>query len=73
MKRLTAVIPDAPVLVGIWGASEDRAKRLEAAESLTVVADARSAVAEIKRRLPVPAQAAAAATALVSTVPAGSD
>ena len=73
VKRLTAVIPDAPVLVGIWGASEDRAKRLEAAESLTVVTDARRAVAEIKRRLPVPPQAAAAATALVSTVPAGSD
>ena len=73
VKRLTAVIPDAPVLVGIWGASEDRAKRLEAAESLTVVTDVRGAVAEIKRRLPVPAQAAAAATALVSTVPAASD
>ena len=73
VKRLTAVIPDTPVLVGIWGASEDRAKRLEAAESLTVVKDARGAVAEIKRRLPVPPQVAAAATALISTVPAGSD
>ena len=73
VKRLTAVIPDAPVLVGIWGASEDRVKRLEAAGSLAVVTDARSAVAEIKQHLPVPPQAAAPAVALISTLPTGSD
>jgi predicted PurR-regulated permease PerM len=73
LKRLNAVMPDAPVLVGIWGASEDRIKRLEAAGSLSVVTNVRDAVAEIKRRLPVPPQAAVPAAALISTSPAGDD
>jgi predicted PurR-regulated permease PerM len=71
VKRLTAVMPEAPVLVAIWGASQDRAKRLEAAGSLAVVTDARGAVAEIKRRLPLPPQESAPALALSSTGPPG--
>jgi predicted PurR-regulated permease PerM len=69
VKRLNAVMPDTPLLVGIWGAAEDRVRRLEAAESVAVVTDARGAVAEIKRRLPVPQQAATPAPAVLSTSP----
>jgi predicted PurR-regulated permease PerM len=71
VKRLSKVIADATALVGIWGVSEDRVKRVAAAESLTVVGNARGAVAEIKRRLPVPPMKAPA-PGLISTGFAGS-
>lgn len=72
-KRLRAALPEAPIFVGIWGVSEDRVKRLEAAEALRVVTNARGAVAEIKRRLPVPAQITTPAPAMISAATAGND
>jgi predicted PurR-regulated permease PerM len=54
VKRLAAAVPNIPVLVGIWGASESRVKRLEAATSVAVVTSAQGAIAEIKERLAFP-------------------
>lgn len=56
VKRLASAAPDVPVLAGIWGATEDRVKRLQATTSITVVTNAQSAVAEIRQRLAFPQQ-----------------
>ncbi|HEY5704940.1 MAG TPA: hypothetical protein VIS96_05135 [Terrimicrobiaceae bacterium] len=70
VKRLTAVLPDVPILAGIWGASEDRVKRLEAAASVAVVNKTQSAAAEIKRRLALSLEGKAPASSLVPTAEA---
>ena len=67
VKRLGAAVPDVPILAGIWGASEDRVKRLRAVTSVAVVANAQSAVAEIKQRLTFPLGGKASISSLVPT------
>ena len=56
VKRLTAVVPEAPILAGIWGVSEDRVKRLQSVTSVPIVTRAKDAVSEIKQRLAFPPQ-----------------
>jgi predicted PurR-regulated permease PerM len=64
VKRLAAAAPEVPVLAGIWGATEDRVKRLQATTSAAVVTTAQSAVAEIRQRLAFPRQEKASSLAL---------
>ncbi len=51
LKRLTAALPNVPVVTAIWGASQDRVERLRAVTSSVVVTSMRSALAEIKQNL----------------------
>lgn len=54
VKRLSAAIPNVPIIVGIWGASKDRVERLREVTSAAVVTSVRAAVAEIKQSLAFP-------------------
>jgi predicted PurR-regulated permease PerM len=56
IKRLTTAVPAATLLTALWGASDERIARLQAITSVPVVATAREAVAEIRRRISFPDQ-----------------
>ena len=51
LKRLTAALPNVPIVTSIWGASQDRVERLRAMTSSVVVTSMRSALAEMKQNL----------------------
>jgi predicted PurR-regulated permease PerM len=57
LKRLSAAMPNVPIVVGLWGASEDRVRRLDEMTSAAIVTSVRSAVVQIRQSLAFPTPA----------------
>ena len=54
LKRLTAALPNVPIVTALWGASQDRVERLRAVTSTLVVTSVASALTEIRHNLAFP-------------------
>ena len=69
LKRLTAALPNVPIVTAIWGASQERVERLRAVTSTLVVTSMASALVEIKQNLMFPGQGGVSETAASTLEP----
>ena len=56
LKRLTAAVPNVPIVTAMWGAPDDRVQRLRALTSTSIVTRVKSALTEIRQNLAFPSQ-----------------
>jgi predicted PurR-regulated permease PerM len=56
LKRLTAAVPNVPIVTAMWGAPDDRVQRLRALTSTSIVTSVKSALTTIRQNLAFPSQ-----------------